>query len=289
MVDLSHHIIFVKNSEFLKDQVLQRLYSKGLDKKCVFVKEKKESDKAFQEKVYTVPMFGPFSVGIIQFEDEYSNDAFDKWIDTVPEHAYLIFLFDRLPGRISTKVKMNVSFRDVLSEAENTEVLQNFLTIIGKKVSVSARKFLLRKMEEDPSKVLTILQKLASYTPHLFIDEAIITRSFEESLSAFEGPLAFWRSRGLEATRILNRLEYASFRSLYLRFLMILIQFKIAEGKSLGEKMMIIKAAPETIREFEDLVKPHTLRSLEARFLYYSAAFNEPKEVFIIKHLTAKF
>jgi hypothetical protein len=70
---------------------------------------------------------------------------------------------------------------------------------------------------------------------------------------------------------------------------MILIQFKIAEGKSLGEKMMIIKAAPETIREFEDLVKPHTLRSLEARFLYYSAAFNEPKEVFIIKHLTAKF
>lgn len=286
MVDLSKHILFVKNSEFLLGQVLQQIYSKGLDKRSVYTKEKKESLQSFKEKVFTLPMFGHFSVGILTFEGDYSNDAFDAWIDRVPAHAYIIFLFDRLPGRISQKIKNSVSFRDSLDEAENAEILQNFLTILGKKVSTSARRILLNKMSEAPSKVLTILEKLSSYTPHLWIDENLIKNSFDEALSAFEGPLAFWKSKGLESVRILDKLEYPAFRSLYLRFMMTLIQFKLAEGKSIGEKMRIIHAAPETIRMYEDLVKPYTINKLQARFLYDAAALTKSKQEFLIHHLT---
>ena len=288
MIDLSHHIIFIKDSDFLVDQSLQYLYSKGLDSKCLYKKEPKEPDVSFREKVYTLPMFGPFAVGIIKWDKEYDNADFDVWIDTVPEHAYIFFRMEKLPGRITQKVKNNVTFRDSLSEAENTEVLQNFLTILGKKVSINARKFLLNRMQEDPAKVITILSKLASYTPHLFIDEDTIKKSFEETLDAFEGPMAFWKSKGLEAARILNKLDFPAFRTLFSRFLLVLIQFKIAEGKSVGEKMRILHAHPDVIRQYEDIVKPHTLKSLENKFLYYTEALSHGKDIFLIKHLTYK-
>lgn len=289
MVDLSKHIIFVKNSDFIVNQVLQQLYSKGLDKKSLFKYDKKKSIKEFREDVFTLPMFGTSSVGIIEFEGEYTNEYFDDWIDKVPNHAYILFLFDRIPGRVTQKVKNNVTFRDQLSQAENEEVLNTFLVILGKKVSTSARKVLLNKMNEDPSKVLTILEKLASYTPHLWIEESLITSSFDETLSAFEGPLAFWKSKGLESVRILDKLEYASFRALFPRFLMTLIRFKLAEGKPIGEKMKIIKASPDVIRLYEGLVKQHTLIKLQAYFLYYTSALLKDKQEFLIYHLTKKF
>lgn len=288
-MDFSKHIIFVKNSEFLVNYILNQLYSKGLDKKSVFVRGDKESAQTFKEKVYTLPMFGTYSVGIQDFTGDYSNDAFEDYIGKIPQHAYMVFKFDRLPGRISQKIRNNVYFRDVLDDSENANILQNFLVLVGKKVSINARKFLLNQMKEDPQKVLVILEKLVSVTPHLWIDEQAIIASFDESLSAFEGPMAFWKSKGLEAVRILRKLDYPAFRTLYSRFLMTLIRFKLAEGKPIGEKMRIIKASPDTIRRYEDLVKPYTLNNLQARFLYYTAALTKSEDEFLIYHLTAKF
>lgn len=288
MFEVTHHILFLKKDEFIKDQLLQVLYRKGLDSSQVFTLEKKQSEKEFLENLYTKPLLGNYSVGFVEVTEDYDGDKYEKFIGQVPDHAFLVFMFDRLPSRVTAKVKNNIQFRDAFSEEENEAILNNFLTIVGKKVSVTARKFLIDRMGEDAAKTMAILSKLSALIPHLYLDETIIKNSFEEAVSNFQVPLMFFKSKGLEAVRILDKIEYAAFRPLYLNFLMNLIKFKLSENKSFSEKMRILKSSPTTIQRFVDLVKPHTIQSLEARFLYYSAAFRESKDIFLIKHLTYK-
>ena len=265
------------------------LSSDGLQKSSVFVLEKGISEKKFYEDVYTVPLFGTKSLGIIQYDKEFESEFFEKKLDEVPKHAYLMFMMEKIPLRLTKRLKDNVYFRDIFSEEESREYLLKLLLALGKKVSTSAQSFLMTQMQQDPSQTINVLTKLASLTPHLYLDEQIIKNSFEHSLDAFRVPEMFFKSKGLEADRILNKTDFASFRTLFQNFILTLIRFKLAEKKSLGEKMRIIKASPDTIKKFEDLVRPVTLKSLENRFLFYSYWLDKGKDIFLIKFLTTKF
>lgn len=286
---MDKRIIFCKNSKFLQEYVISMLSSDGLQKSSVFVLEKGISEKKFYEDVYTVPLFGTKSLGIIQYDKEFESEFFEKKLDEVPKHAYLMFMMEKIPLRLTKRLKDNVYFRDIFSEEESREYLLKLLLALGKKVSTSAQSFLMTQMQQDPSQTINVLTKLASLTPHLYLDEQIIKNSFEHSLDAFRVPEMFFKSKGLEADRILNKTDFASFRTLFQNFILTLIRFKLAEKKSLGEKMRIIKASPDTIKKFEDLVRPVTLKSLENRFLFYSYWLDKGKDIFLIKFLTTKF
>lgn len=289
MIDLSKHIIFCKKSKFLQELLIQQFVTQGMSGSDVHYMQKKQKETTFTEELFQKPLLGAYTLGIQDaLPGDYSNDAYSFYIDRFNQssHAYLVFLFDRLPGRLSAKVKNGVAFRDDLTQDECEELLSNYLTILRKKVSSDARKFLLQQMQQNPEAVLPTLSKIAAYVPHLYLDAQIIRNSFDITISPFQTPELFLRSRGLQSSRILDKVEYEQFRPLFLQYLMHLIQFKIGEKLSIGEKMRIIKAHPQVIEKFTQTVKPYTLLTLQRMFLYYSAAARYDKDIFIIKHLT---
>lgn len=286
---MDKRLIFCKNSKFLQEYVVAMLQSDGLQQSSVFTLNKGDKESKFFEDVYTVPLFGKKSLGIIKYDKEFDSTFFEAKLDEIPPHAHLMYLVDKIPLRLTKKLKENAYFRDIFSEEESREYLLKLLLALGKKVSTAAQAFLLVQMRQDPSQTINVLTKLASLTPHLYLDEKIIKNSFEHSLDSFRVPEMFFKSKGLEADRILQKTDFASFRTLFQNYILTLIRFKLAEKKSLGEKMRIIKASPDTIKKFEDTVKPLTLKSLEHRFLFYSSWLDKGKDIFLIKFLTTKF
>ena len=237
----------------------------------------------------SISLLGSLTASFIEVKEDELLQIAEDVIPKVADFAYLFFVCDKIPYRVNSKIKSSFQFRDSLDRDEINEILTNFLSLIGKKVSVTARNFLITKMEEDANNTIQILLKLSSIIPHLYLDETIIKNSFEEVITNFQTPLLFFKAKGLQAVKIIESSDYNSFRVLYLNFLMNLIKFKLAEDKSFGEKMRILKTSPATAQKFINLVHPYSLSSLEERFLFYYSALKYSQDIFIVKHLTKKW
>lgn len=284
MFNIDKNVCFTINNDFIVDKLLSKLYGRGVTAGEIERYDPSTNLNLFIENVFSAPLLGSYRVAILNLPDA-TNEFFGKILDTVPETTILIFVFDRIPGRITKRMKTSITFRNRLNSDELSNLLSDYLIILGKKVSASTRNFLLVKMSTDLSKTFSILKKIANLTPHLFLDEKSIKKSFELTLSKYEVPEAFYKSKGLDCLIILNQVEFRVFRTLYRNFLFNLIQFKIAENRSTSEKFKIIKAHPDVIRKFEKMAKLTSLPELEARFVYFNFISGFSKEIFIIKHL----
>lgn len=289
MLQIDKHLIFIKKDQFLKEKYTELLIKKGLDKTSLIQQEKNESLNLLIERLNQRPLLGSLTAAFVEVKEDDLLETAESVIDRIADFAYLFFVCDRIPYRVNSKIKNAFQFRDALDEDEINEILTNFLSLIGKKVSVTARNFLVQKMSENANNTIQILLKLSSLIPHLYIDETIIKNSFEDVITNFQTPLLFFKAKGLQAVKIIENSDYSAFRTLYLNFLMNLIKFKLAEDKSFGEKMRILKSSPATAQKFIDLVHPYSLASLEERFLFYFTVLKQPQDIFIVKHLTKKW